>query len=118
MTRPDTRYFFSAGVLILVAAVIWWWITYHDVIQYAYLSPREASLCLFGRSDICDLARSLCRGAHPASIAGYWWGNVLGRICRRVGEHDDGRCKAGMIECPMRSFDFETIRLNFKRIHR
>jgi hypothetical protein len=74
MTRIGAHLLLSAGVLILVAAVIWWWITYQDVIQYAYLSPAEAGLCLFGRSDICDLARSLCRGAHPVSIAGYWWG--------------------------------------------
>jgi hypothetical protein len=74
MTRIATRFFLSAGALILVAAVVWWWVTYQDVIHYAYLSPAEAGLCLFGRSDICDLARSLCRGAHPVSIAGYWWG--------------------------------------------
>jgi len=68
------RQLLLAGVLVLIAAVAWWWITYREVIQYAYLSTREAGVCLIGRSDICDLARSLCRGAHPASIASYWWG--------------------------------------------
>jgi hypothetical protein len=74
MTRIVIRLFLSAGVVIMVVAVVWWWITFREVVQYAYLSPAEAGLCLFGRFDICDLARSLCRGAHPASIAGYWWG--------------------------------------------
>lgn len=64
----------AIGFLVMTLAVAWWWLTYQDVIQYAYLSTREASLCLFGRSTICDLARSLCRGAHPAVIIGYWWG--------------------------------------------
>ncbi|MCC8953598.1 hypothetical protein H8B02_09075 [Bradyrhizobium sp. Pear77] len=55
-------------------AIVWWWITYQEVILYAYLSIPEAGRCLVGRSDICDLARSLCRGAHPVSIINYWWG--------------------------------------------
>ncbi|MCP1845608.1 hypothetical protein ACVIHI_008923 [Bradyrhizobium sp. USDA 4524] len=64
----------SVGIVVLVFAIVWWWITYRDVVLYAYLSIPEAGLCLVGRSDICDLARSLCRGEHPGSIVKYWWG--------------------------------------------
>jgi hypothetical protein len=62
------------GALVLLIAVSWWWITYGEVVQYAYLSPPEAAACLVGRSDICDLARAMCRGAHPAAVVAYWWG--------------------------------------------
>jgi hypothetical protein len=62
------------GISIVLVAVGWWWLTYRDVIQYAYLSAREAGICLIGRSDICELARSLCNGAHPVAFAKYWWG--------------------------------------------
>jgi hypothetical protein len=69
-----TGYFLATGIAIVALAVVWWWATYRDVVGYAYLSAREAGLCLIGRSDICDLARALCRGAHPAIALGYWWG--------------------------------------------
>jgi len=62
------------GISIVLVAVGWWWLTYRDVIQYAYLSAREAGICLVGQSDICELARSLCNGAHPVTFAKYWWG--------------------------------------------
>jgi hypothetical protein len=62
------------GGFIVGIAIAWWWVTYRDVVQYAYLTTREASACLIGRSDICDLARALCRGAHPAAVLSYWWG--------------------------------------------
>ena len=62
------------GIAIVLVAVGWWWLTYRDVIQYAYLSAREAGICLVGQSDICELARSLCNGAHPVTFAKYWWG--------------------------------------------
>jgi hypothetical protein len=62
------------GISILLVAFVWWWLTYRDVIHYAYLSAREAGICLVGRSDICELARSLCNGAHPDTVAKYWWG--------------------------------------------
>ncbi|HEY0328304.1 MAG TPA: hypothetical protein VGC77_04320 [Rhodopseudomonas sp.] len=63
-----------AGLLVIAVAVAWWWISYADVVRYAYLTPPEAAACLIGRSDLCELARALCRGSHPAAVAGYWWG--------------------------------------------
>jgi hypothetical protein len=60
-----------AGGLALVGAIGWWWLTYRDVISYAYLSPGEAGICLIGDSDICRLARALCRGAHPLTLINY-----------------------------------------------
>ncbi|MDR3467882.1 MAG: hypothetical protein P4M07_18275 [Xanthobacteraceae bacterium] len=63
------------GVLVVAAAVAWWWLTFRDVISYDYISTREAAVCLLGRSDTCDLARSLCRGAHPLALLSYWWGS-------------------------------------------
>ena len=59
------------GVLVLAASSVWWWITYGDVIRYDYISAQEASECLLGDSDICRLARALCRGAHPVSVIAY-----------------------------------------------
>ncbi|MBI5132725.1 MAG: hypothetical protein HZA66_25070 [Rhodopseudomonas palustris] len=64
----------ATGALVLLVAVAWWWLTYGDVVQYTYLSAPEAAACLVGRSGVCDLARSLCRGSHPAAIVAYWWG--------------------------------------------
>jgi hypothetical protein len=61
----------AAGVLTLAGAIAWWWITYEDVIRYAYISPGEAGVCLVGDSDICRLARALCRGAHPLTLINY-----------------------------------------------
>jgi hypothetical protein len=61
----------AAGALILAGAVGWWGVTYSDVIRYAYISPGEASTCLVGDSDICRLARALCRGAHPFTLINY-----------------------------------------------
>ena len=86
-----TAILLAIGVSILFVAVIWWWLTYRDVIQYAYLSAREASVCLVGRSDICELARSLCNGAHPATFAKYWWGTfwigfVFASISLTIGD--------------------------------
>jgi len=63
-----------AGILLLLIAVAWWWLTFADVVRYAYLSAPEAAACLVGRSNICDLARALCRGSHPAAVVAYWWG--------------------------------------------
>ncbi len=72
---------FAAGALVVVASAAWWWITYGDVIRYNYIGPGEASVCLVGDSEICRLARALCRGAHPATIiaysaAAFWAGMV------------------------------------------
>ena len=61
----------ATGALTLAGAIAWWWITYEDVIRYAYISPGEAGVCLVGDSDICRLARALCRGAHPVATIAY-----------------------------------------------
>ena len=61
----------ALGVLVVVASVGWWWLTYGEVIQYDYISAREAGVCLVGDSDICRLARALCRGAHPTALIAY-----------------------------------------------
>ncbi len=62
---------FAVGALVVAASAVWWWITYGDVIRYSYIGPAEASVCLVGDSEICRLARALCRGAHPATIVAY-----------------------------------------------
>lgn len=59
------------GGLVLAVSAAWWWITYGDVIRYNYISAEEAGACLLGDSDICRLARALCRGAHPVSVVAY-----------------------------------------------
>jgi len=59
------------GGVVVLGSAGWWWVTYSDVIQYNYISVREASLCLVGDSEICQLARTLCRGAHPIALAAY-----------------------------------------------
>src|ERR1700733_4396068 len=60
-----------AGAVVLLGSVGWWWLTYRDVISYSYISASEASTCLVGDSDICRLARALCRGAHPLTLINY-----------------------------------------------
>jgi hypothetical protein len=61
----------AVGAVILAGAVGWWWLTYRDVISYSYISAGEAGTCLVGDSDICRLARALCRGAHPLTLINY-----------------------------------------------
>jgi len=61
----------AAGAAVLVGSVGWWWLTYRDVIGYSYISASEASACLVSDSDICRLARALCRGAHPLTLINY-----------------------------------------------
>ena len=61
----------AVGALMVTGAVGWWWFTYSDVIRYDYISAREAGACLVGDSDICRLARALCRGAHPLALINY-----------------------------------------------
>jgi len=70
MTRL-TYLLLTTGALTVLGAIGWWWVTYNDVIRYAYISPGEAGLCLVGDSDICRLARALCRGEHPLAIINY-----------------------------------------------
>jgi hypothetical protein len=65
------RLLIPAGAAGLVLAVAWWWLTYRDVIGFGYLPASEAGYCLVGETDICALARALCRGTHPLDIASY-----------------------------------------------
>ena len=61
----------ALGVIVFAASAAWWWITYSDVIRYNYIGAGEASVCFIGDSEICKLARALCRGAHPVAIVAY-----------------------------------------------
>ena len=70
MTVP--RVLLAAGAATLAAALVWWWGTFGDVVQYGYLSWREAGRCLVRDSDLCALARALCLGAHPRALTAYW----------------------------------------------
>ncbi|MBP0578509.1 hypothetical protein J8I29_04230 [Labrys sp. LIt4] len=67
-----TRLLQIFGAVIVALSFAWWWMTYRDVIGYNYLSLPDASLCLVSNSDICQLARSLCRSTHPLAIVTYW----------------------------------------------
>jgi hypothetical protein len=62
---------FALGALAVATSTGWWWLTYSDVIHYNYISRSEASACLIGDSEICRLARTLCRGAHPVALTPY-----------------------------------------------
>jgi hypothetical protein len=62
----------AAGGVIVVAAIAWWWITYGEVVNYGYLSWREAGDCLVRNSDVCSLATALCLGSHPRLLIAYW----------------------------------------------
>ncbi len=63
---------FAFGSTIVAAALVWWWTTFGEVIEYGYLSWREAGRCLIHDSDICGLAKVLCLSAHPRLLAAYW----------------------------------------------
>ena len=56
----------------MLAALAWWWITFGEVINYGYLSWKEAGRCLVQNSDLCSLAKALCLGAHPRFVIAYW----------------------------------------------
>jgi len=62
----------ALGGLFVVAAIGWWWITYVEVVNYGYLSWREAGDCLVRNSDLCSLATALCLGSHPRLLIAYW----------------------------------------------
>ena len=59
------------GAFAVALSAAWWWITYGDVIRYNYIGAGEASVCFIGDSEICKLARALCRGAHPVAAIAY-----------------------------------------------
>ena len=61
----------ALGAFAVALSAAWWWITYGDVIRYNYIGAGEASVCFIGDSEICKLARALCRGAHPVAIVAY-----------------------------------------------
>lgn len=71
-----SRFLIAAGTAIILLSVGWWWLTYADVIGYDYLSLPNAGTCLVSNTDICQLAKSLCRGAHPARIIAYWSASI------------------------------------------
>jgi hypothetical protein len=65
------RLLIPAGLAGLILALAWWWLTYREVVGYGYLRASEAGYCLVGETDICALARALCRGTHPLDIVDY-----------------------------------------------
>jgi hypothetical protein len=67
-----SRMLLPAGATVVAVAIAWWWTTFGDVIAYGYLSWTEAGRCLVNDSDICALAKTLCLGSHPRSLAAYW----------------------------------------------
>jgi len=62
----------AAGGVIVATAISWWLITYGEVVNYGYLSWREAGGCLVRNSDLCSLATALCLGSHPRLLVAYW----------------------------------------------
>lgn len=70
MNRPAVA-LLGIGVVALGLAGGWWWLTYGEVIGFDYIGWREAGRCMIGDSDICRLARALCRGSHPRLVADY-----------------------------------------------
>jgi len=71
-----TRLLVISGLAIVALSIGWWWVTYRDVIGYSYLSLPDAGVCLVSNTDICQLARSLCRSTHPLAVAAYWSASI------------------------------------------
>jgi hypothetical protein len=71
-----TRFLVASGAIIVILSVGWWWVTYRDVIGYNYMSLPDAGVCLVSNTDICQLARSLCRSTHPLAIITYWSASI------------------------------------------
>jgi hypothetical protein len=94
MTRATSALLVIGGATV-VGAIAWWWITYGEVVNYGYLSWREAGDCLVLNSDICSLAKALCLGSHPRVLFAYWtsvfW---LGLIVLSISLLTSGRSKA------------------------
>ena len=59
----------AVGGATVIGAIAWWWITFGDVVQFGYLSWREAGGCLVQNFDICSLAKALCLGSHPRFLS-------------------------------------------------
>jgi hypothetical protein len=94
MTRV-TPALLAVGGTTIVVAIAWWWITYGEVVQYGYLSWREAGDCLVRNSDICSLAKALCLGSHPRVLIAYWTSTFwLGLIVLSISLLIGGRTKA------------------------
>ena len=88
------------GFATLVLAVAWWWFTYREVIGYGYLPASQAGYCLVGETDVCALARAICRGAHPLDIASYssiglWIGFLV--LCVACGDVHAERAGRGRV---------------------
>lgn len=85
----------AVGGAVVAAAIVWWWITYGEVVNYGYLSWREAGHCLVRNSDICSLAAALCLGSHPRLLVAYWSSALwLGLIAVSASLLIVGRAKA------------------------
>ena len=91
----------AAGLLLTIggatlsAAVVWWWITYSEVVNFGYLSWREAGDCLVRNSDVCSLAKALCLGSHPRGLIPYWTSTFwLGLIALSASLLTLGRTKS------------------------
>ncbi|WKW52111.1 hypothetical protein [Rhodomicrobium lacus] len=60
-----------AGTVALVAAMAWWWLAFQPLIEIADMPLSSAAACLVADSDLCSLARALCRRPHLLDLDSY-----------------------------------------------
>lgn len=61
----------GSGAVTLVIALIWWALVFGVVLQAEVLTPREAGICLFDTSGLCQAIASLCTRDHVLNIRIY-----------------------------------------------
>ncbi|MGB3720419.1 MAG: hypothetical protein DIU63_10265 [Proteobacteria bacterium] len=59
------------GAVTLVIALIWWALVFSVVLEAEVLTPREAGICLFDTSGLCQAIASLCSRDHVLNIRVY-----------------------------------------------
>ncbi|MBX6425806.1 MAG: hypothetical protein IRZ09_07800 [Variibacter sp.] len=60
-----------AGVVSLALAAAWWGVTFRTALSTGLLSLREASLCMFDSSGLCEAVAAMCVQDHPLNIRAY-----------------------------------------------
>ena len=91
----------GAGLAALIGALIWWALVFGIVLRAETLSLREAGICIFDSSGLCQAIASLCTQDHPLNVRVYspelFWvslglitaGLIAGSLRNEVS-HDQG----------------------------
>ena len=71
MIRYVPTVLLGIGGTVLFIALIWWALVFSVVLQAEVLSLREAGICLFDTSGLCQAVASLCTRDHILNVRVY-----------------------------------------------